>query len=385
METKFCTKCGAKIGADSRFCNKCGAQQIEVVQSYVEQQYSTGRQSAQNPVRKKKNGVVIAVLCAMLGIIVVISIGVVAITHVGNNSNDYLIGQSSDSCSDRDYSATVSSDSGTGSNVAAGNNSGTDFNATAGSNSGTDSNDIAGSNNGTGSNDTYSDDSIGEDTSIENVTQSVPTVDIPAEWACIVTDKNGNEQSMIAFELLHTGDEEINLFHVETLIGEDNVAFTDARVLIFSAYVPVAECYEGLIYDGGDFDSKGLLRVVSYNVYDLYNNPFFNEEDIIYDQYTANTEFILSQYSPARSAVFSLKTDVTIDGTTYTIEVSGYTDYLVNKKEACEVCDGTGVCRICHGTGEGAGFYEYCVSCGGNKRCKYCDGTGEVDVLRRNY
>jgi hypothetical protein len=58
------------------------------------------------------------------------------------------------------------------------------------------------------------------------------------------------------------------------------------------------------------------------------------------------------------------------------------------RREVCEVCSGTGRCRLCHGLGEFQATRSHrsplgCAACLGSGQCPECNGDGLADRIAR--
>lgn len=407
MADKYCTNCGTRLSAETAFCPQCGTKQDlqnygdpnqQNIQNYGGQpgQYAqnyqgTAPQYTQGsgiPAAKKSKAPLIIAICAAVMAVV---IGAVVIGIKIGSSGDS--GQYDSAYGGNTYSGGSSSSSGGGSS-----SGGVSFSGNGGTAS-----ESGSSFSGTSA------DSQSEPE--ESNVQNNVSLEMPTELTFQVSDKNGSELPVAVGEISLTGDGSYNQFQIEILTGEDlNALYTldmtamaDMRDFVITAYIPVSDCADGLIYDQDYFASNGTVYFVSYNLADYYAKIFgtdaldytFDFDDylgdffgFISDSLTIDSmTFVLYEYSPESYATFSLIADVTVDGTSYTLEAAGTADYMVEVQETCSVCNGSGVCRICHGSGENGltGIWAgACSSCNGNKRCKYCDGTGVVSVMRSN-
>lgn len=428
MGDKYCTNCGTRMSAETAFCPQCGTKQDlqnysapsqQNMQGYGAQapQYAqnygdSNQQNIQNyggqpgqyaqnyqgtapqylqgysvPAAKKNKAPLIIAICAA---VVAVVIGVVVIGIKIGSSGDS--GQYDSAYGGNTYGGFSSSDGGGSSS------GGVSF-----SGNGNSASESGNSFSGTSA------DSQSEPE--ESNVQNNVSLEMPTELTFQVSDKNGSELPVAVGEISLTGDGSYNQFKIEILTGEDlNALYTldmtamaDMRDFFITAYIPVSDCADGLIYDQDYFASNGTVYFVSYNLADYYAKIFgtdaldytFDFDDylgdffgFISDSLTIDSmTFVLYEYSPESYATFSLIADVTVDGTSYTLEAAGTADYMVEVQETCSVCNGSGVCRICHGSGENGltGIWAgACSSCNGNKRCKYCDGTGYVSVMRSN-
>lgn len=407
MADKYCTNCGTRLSAETAFCPQCGTKQDlqnygdpnqQNIQNYGGQpgQYAqnyqgTAPQYTQGsgiPAAKKSKAPLIIAICAA---VMAVIIGAVVIGIKIGSSGDS--GQYDSAYGGNTYSGGSSSSSGGGSS-----SGGVSFSGNGGTAS-----ESGSSFSGTSA------DSQSEPE--ESNVQNNVSLEMPTELTFQVSDKNGSELPVAVGEISLTGDGSYNQFQIEILTGEDlNALYTldmtamaDMRDFFITAYIPVSDCADGLIYDQDYFASNGTVYFVSYNLADYYAKIFgtdaldytFDFDDylgdffgFISDSLTIDSmTFVLYEYSPESYATFSLIADVTVDGTSYTLEAAGTADYMVEVQETCSVCNGSGVCRICHGSGENGltGIWAgACSSCNGNKRCKYCDGTGVVSVMRSN-
>ncbi|MCH5269180.1 MAG: hypothetical protein J1E83_00360 [Lachnospiraceae bacterium] len=162
---------------------------------------------------------------------------------------------------------------------------------------------------------------------VDSVQENNVTPQIPTEEIYKVSYKNGSELPVSWGTLYLTGDDSdsYNLFHAEILTGGDLsdplAAMADTQYFGITAYIPVSDCADGLIYDDDYFASNGA-------VYFNYNNP---DIDFIPELLTIdNVTLVLYEYSPESHATFSLTADITVEDISYTFEAAGSAAYLEN-------------------------------------------------------